>query len=671
MSRLFTAPCLIRLALAGLFALHVACGSSSPAAQTEGPGAGKQVSAPADAEAPPIPPGEVSPNPGPGASEADNGDDSEPRPRATPSVPRRDPRGPDELFAPLSDVGLHEGVPPRQFYKVLILRVPNHNSNHDDPAEDLHRRLRYASSAFYLLVEQELDYRPQFHREFNDRRRIRYEARLRPSDVPRAGDEVEMGARFDAYEEACRVFVADYVLAYSFIPGETSASATGAAWRYRRGRGIEHAEQFAVTHPGADGADAMLVAMEGVVARLLDGAGLQPREDGEESEPQIHASVPRLAQSDLALRDFAALRDNLLRGEMTNAWIAYEELIAREPENGRAALYAMEVFRGLSTGDTSGQGEAFRERVIRLGREALRHVPNDAMLRGRLAMNAWDIFNRRDWAMEAFRQGLHMQPLSMDLLGWYMTVKYWWLLDRDEQAHWLLEYVNGRITDGRIELYLGDMYFGGGNFAKGIEWYLKAAAIAPANFEVQSGLGLCANYETERLTRESLRGIAGSPETRERRAEIYGISVDALWAAIELDPFHMDLAHQFYPRAVTQNFRFLPSSPAELDRLFLMQSILFALTETSRTGQFDRLVAPMIASQRRVSRRAARTAKPGQGDFGLQLMARFQFAVTDSDVDDVIRTLRLMHDHGFRPDMYYGGMRTYGARVLALEPDPD
>ena len=73
-----------------------------------------------------------------------------------PSVPPKDlkPRGPDELFTPLSEEVLYEGTIPAQTFKAVVLTVPNAGSPVDRPIESLGSNARYQAGGFMLALDQ-------------------------------------------------------------------------------------------------------------------------------------------------------------------------------------------------------------------------------------------------------------------------------------------------------------------------------------------------------------------------------------------------------------------------------------------------------------------------------------------------------------------------------------
>jgi tetratricopeptide (TPR) repeat protein len=380
-----------------------------------------------------------------------------------------------------------------------------------------------------------------------------------------------------------------------------------------------------------------------------------------------HAPVPRLVKQDKSFKPFVEMRRALEHGEWNNAWIAYEELKSHEPDCGRAALLAVEVFRSLAaqSGDVE-QVEKFRRKSMEAGIEGLKFSPNDVMLRGTLCWNAYILHARKEWALAGLKQALSIQPLDPQLLEWHAMIENYFNADRTVQASWINQQVQGKLKDGRTELAIGDLYFNAGQFAEGVKWYLKGIEYAPDSYDLHFAIGLCATYEAERLLKVDLPGAAGAA-VRDQAVEMYELASNHMWRSIQLDPLELDYAYDFYLRSVTHSYTRLPTALDELDNMFLVWAARDGLASTTRTGKLDNVVSTLIKQQRLDSRAAARSASPQDEDFAMQLMARLHFSVNDNKPEETIRTLWMMKEHGLRPDVYTGYMKTFAPLVEKFE----
>jgi tetratricopeptide (TPR) repeat protein len=579
-----------------------------------------------------------------------------------PKLPEADraPQGPDELFLPLSTAGLYEGTIPPVMLKYVVLRVPNADSWNDTPDKDLSGSQQAIAAGFELTLDQTLEYLPQLNGELSFARVNRYYAMLRNSDAPRVGAELKPGQKSEALEAAARTFNAQIVFTLSFKPAQGDAPALGQGVRYRVGEGIEKIVEWEFGKIGKPEADSMVRLAESKIAELTVGIGATVGENGELVEIP-HAPIPRLVAMDKSLRDFQKLRDGLESGELTQALVSYETLMQREPTCGRAALYGMEVYRALTETQTDpAEIDRYRYGALKLGREALKHNPNDTLIRGRLCWNAGTHYNRYEFAKAGIKQGLKVQPASVELLNWWVSV--YEIDSRDTQVEWLLKNALPIVSDGRIELTLGNIFYGSGDYANGVEWYLKGVELAPLEFELQMGLGPCATYEAERLVRLSRK--------REANA-FYATATEALAAAQDIDVQEVGWSYEYYLRAGTRSFTWLPSSPVELERLFLVQAVITGLEATSRTWQWERLVKDIVEIYKRDLRENCKKAKPGDDLYAMKLMARLRFAMIDKDMDDMIHTLWTMRRVGLRPLMYRDLMNQFGPIVDEYEPGKD
>lgn len=577
-------------------------------------------------------------------------------PKLPPKQDELKPSGPDQLFTPLPETTF-TGVVPARHFKVVILHVPNADSPHDTPNEDLSGSGRAIAGGLELMLEQAIDYRPQLHREPNLARTIRYAAMLRKGDAPRVGAEVKPGQKSSSLEAAARTFNADLVFALNYQPGKEDAPARALAVRYARGTGVEQSLEWEFGKLGKPEPDSTLKLLEEKVSGLCAGIGAGVGEDGKPVEIP-HAQVPRLVCQDKLLRDYVKMRDALNNGRLAEALISYEDVMKADPACGRAALYGMEIYRALAETQTDeAENERYRHEALKLGREAIALHPDDVLLRGRLAWYAATHFNRFEFAQNEIKQAMKVQPANVELFGWWLSA--WNIDDRMKQAEWLIETALPKVKDGRIELVLGNLYYGSGDYTKGIEWYRKGIEVAPLEHELQLSLGLCATYEAERLHKQ---------RRTEEALDAWAISVDALAAAQDIDPQEFAYVYEFYVRSGSHAYTWLPSNESDLERLFLSQAVVNGLQSNSRTWQWDRLVKDVINVQQRVLRETVREAKPGDNLYEMKLMARLTFAMADQDNDELIHTLWLMKNHGLRTDVYKDLMRRYGPIVDEYKP---
>lgn len=567
------------------------------------------------------------------------------------------PRGPDELFEPLPGNGLHEGTVPRETAKAVILRVPNEGSYGLRPEDDLERDARTSVGGFVLMLEQRLDYLPQVHLEVNRARIHRYAARLRVGDAPRAGSLPADGDSSQALARAARTFGADIVFAVSAVPGPDDAPDMAGCVRYHVEDGVQAAVEWKIAPLGKPEADSHTRVLEDRVEDVTRGI-LAEKDDNGELKEFPHAEVPRLATGDRALAEFVNLRDNLESGALTSALIAYEDLMKADPRCGRAALYGMEVCRGIAERQSSPEEHAtWINRSIKIGVEALEHAPNDVMLRGRLCWNGATHFNRRAWAREGLNQAMVVQPANVSLFDWWVLAYAY--DDKLKQAEWMIENALPKVSDGRIELSLGNIYYGAGDYAAGVEWYTRATEAMPFEHEAFLSLGLCGNYEAERQVNDNDEVAA---------REAYARASDALWRAIEIDPLEVGWTYEYYVRTKTRKFTYLPTNPDELLRLFLVQAAVNGLSRSSRSFQWEELTQDVNHIMQRRTRKAAREAGPDDEMYALKLIARFKLAVVDNDQDDMIHTLWLMREDGWHPELYDEAMARLGPLVEAYEP---
>ncbi len=577
------------------------------------------------------------------------------------------PSGPDEVYQPLPAEGLFTGSVPERSYKAVILRAPAFDGD-DDPEAGLPVWAKPGAAGLRMMLEQQLEYLPQVFHERSLIRTERYQPQLRLKELPRAGSEIKPAQKFESLEHAATTFGAEYVFLVSYARPVEDQPPTASIVRYRRGQGVELHATVTLDRAGKPNADSLISALESAVAAVTSGIGALTKADG--TVVQVpHAPVPRLVSQDKSLKSLMEIRSALEHGQTTDAWIAWEDLAKRETAIGRAALWGHEVFFALAAGGGSPEEiEKMQTRCLQVAIDGLRHAPNDVMLRGKLCWNAFLWHGRRDWALAGIKQTLQVQPLNPLLLEWHALIANYTDLDRSVQARWVESQDIARLKDGRIELTLGNTYFGSGQYAAGIEWYRKGIALAPDEHELHQSLGQCAVYEAERLMKTDLPGDEGKAQ-RQQAEETFFLAADSIWRALELDPIHdIEYYADYYIRAITFNYTRLPTGTTDLDRLFLMWSVRDGLQTSSRSFKLDRLVEKLIDQQRLTSRKLAREAKPGDADFPFQVQARLVFSNVDRDPDETVHCLWLMQQQGLRPLRYTGWMRTFGPLVKEYKP---
>lgn len=564
-----------------------------------------------------------------------------------PAVEDTRPVGDDALFAPLPAEGLHQGVAPTTHFRAVLIDVPFEDSWQDDPLADLPESARLAAQGLRLALEQRLDYLPgvfQYLPQADPREylaRVRgYAAALRFSDVR----VLKARGKSDALEGACARFDADVVFAVAYARGAETPPAARVI-RYQRGKGATALVDVPLAKPSGR---AQLEAVTAATQTLCGGLAVGP--DGKELP---HAPVPAIAADDVALKLLAQMTLLFMQGELAEAWVKYEDLRKRDAANGRAALYAMQMFAALAGKQTDvAERDAYVARVMNTGREGLAAAPNDVILRGRLCRQVSIWFRRDVWCLAGLAQALKVQPANVHLLDWYVNAQH--PADRLKQAQWLQEHALGRMPRGCAEFLIGLALFGSGDYAGGTKWYAKAHAAAPREYEYAFGLGMCATYLGESLFAKA-RGV--TPEV----IDAYATAADALVAAQRIDPTPMGWLFEFHPRAATQSFRRLPVNPDDLERVMLSQAVVTGLQPTGKTVEWDRLVQPVIVAQRKLLRETAAEAKPGHPDYEIWLMARLKFADVDGDKKTIVETLKLMRRIGHRSPLYEAMMEQFAA----------
>lgn len=555
----------------------------------------------------------------------------------------------EDLFADLPTEGMVEGVVPTATTKVVVLRAANLGSNNDYPEEDLGSSDRYIAEGLYLMLEQQLQYLPQIVGENQAERVRRFGARLRHEGVPHAGDKEIVGRKHARLDEGLKTFAADVLFVLSYVPGEEGAA--GLAYRYSAEKGVHAPNEWTFGKIGKPEPDSVVRQLEGVVTALCDGVGVATE----------HAPIPRLAVSDKALRAFARMTLAFRSGAMTEAWVEYETLTGADPRAGRAAHYAMEMFLALAQEQSNAaESNKYGHMALRAGREALKHVPNDTHIRGRLGWIGALHYGRADFGRKAIEQALKVQPANIDEIERYLTV--YEIEDLEKQIAWLESYALPKVKNGRAEAVIALQYFTRGHYAKGMEWYQKALKIAPGEFDTQLSAGLCGFYTAE---------VLAKARDNDKARIAYADATDALKTALRIDMQEVPYLYDFYVRAATHDYTRLPTQAEDLEELFLVQSVLTALQSSSRTFQWDRLVKDVLPAQKRLLKESVAETTPEDELYILKLMARLRLSFNDQDTDDVVHTLWLIKQSGYRPEIYGGYMNSFAPIVNEYKPQSE
>lgn len=551
----------------------------------------------------------------------------------------------EDLFADLPEDGLITGKVPEGTAKVAVLLAANPDSDEDSPVADLRGADVYHAEGLRLILEQQLQYMPQLVTENAHERVVRFGARLRHEGVPHAGDKDIDGRKHARLDEGLKTFNADVLLVLSFRAGDP---ATGLVYRYSSAAGVHASRQWSFGPLGKPEADSVTRQLEEIAAALCAGIGVEAE----------HAPIPPLVTSDKALRAFARMTLAYSSGNATEAWVEYEKLKDIDPRAGRSAHYAMEMFLALSQeqSDPATKHE-YMLKILRAGRDALRHVPNDTHIRGRLGWFGAMHFGRIDFGRKALEQALKVQPANRDEIERYLTV--YEIESVEKQVEWLKAYALPKIKTGWAERTIALTYFTRGNYASGVEWYAKALKIAPGDFETQLSAGLCGYYEARRLAKQL---------KTEEADEVFATATEALRTALRIDPQEVPYLYDYYVRAATHDYSWLPMNPQELEELFMVQSVLTGLNSSSRTFQWDRLVKDIQPAQKRLVKAAAKEAKPDDELYALKLLTRLRLAYNDGEQEDVVHTLWLLKEAGYRPEVYEAYMHTFRAAVSEYQP---
>ena len=572
----------------------------------------------------------------------------EPAPSAIQEEPKKEeakqPELPPEIVetfkTPLSAEGVVEtkwtGTP----LKVVILRVPFDDNWSDDPLECLGAEARTQALAFENVLEQQIDYRPWLWR-FDHPRVKRFAARLRFADLNNFVEK--SGLAVSALDTASRCFSADVVIALSYRKVETNLEC--AAWTFNRQKPIAFRTVLGPLPPMSDGAEA-IKSLSGSAVSILIGLASKDEQDK-------LGAVPALAANDAALGHFIAMRQAFEKGDLDGAWIEYSACLKADPKCGRAALYGMEIFRNHPS-------QLSPHRALQEGIKGALATPNDVLLRGRLAYNAAIWFKQKQWALAALETALKAQPRRYELLAWKAII----LNDNDQPSvkAWMIEHMLPVCKDGRVEIAIGNTEALSDNMSGAIEWYEKAIKIAPDDHEANFSLAIISTHHAEKLQRTAFIDSTGD-EQRERAIKHFNRAVWAWNRCLEIDITEQDMVLEFYVRAATRDYKYIPSDDDEMTRLFLIQAVRNGLVKGAGGVNFGRLAGNMLEIQQKLMREIVREAKPKDADYELKLIARLNFAVADKDDNDAVFVLREMRKRGYRGPAYIGFIQRYQAQV--------
>lgn len=541
---------------------------------------------------------------------------------------------------PLGDEGVVPVKPPARVLRTVILRVPFDDNWNDDPLECLGAEARKQALAFESVLEQQIDYRPWLWR-YDSPRVKRHSARLRFADLNTfvAGSELA-ASRLQA---ASRCFSADVVIALTYRVVETNVEC--AAWTYSKHNPVAFRTVLGPLPPMTDGAQAIKSLCDNAES-LLNGFVSKEEQDK-------LSAVPALAANDQALAHFVAMRLCFDKGDLDGAWIEYSACLRADPKCGRAALFGMEIFRNHPS-------QLSPHRAIQEGIKAARATPNDVLLRGRLAYNAFIWFKEKDWALAALDTALRAQPHRYELLAWKALVAT--ENDQPKMKAWLVEHVLPVCKDGRVEIAIGNACALSDNMGEAIDWYEKAIKIAPDDHEANFSLAIISTHYAEKLQRTAFIDSTGDDQ-RERAISHFN---RALWAwnrCLEIDIAEQDMVLEFYVRAATRDYKYIPAEEADMSRLFLIQAIRNGLVKGAGGVNFGRLAGNMLEIQQKLTRDFVREGKPQDKDYELKLLARLNFAVADKNEEDAVFVLRELRQRGYRGPSYYGFMARYQAQV--------
>lgn len=563
------------------------------------------------------------------------------------------PSGPDELFTPIPAEGLHIGAVPAKQFKTVLLRVPNTGSWKETPDEDLKSSYRPLSGAVRLRAEQLLEAAPHIYGEENMQRVEYYKARLRALESPNVGIEAELGKAYAGPVNAARTFNAEYVVMLSFARTEDGANA--GIYIHQRGEGLVAAKVFALLKPDKESPTKAITNIQNHVDEVLRKITQLPTSP-EDATPANPVPIPSLVSVDKALKPFVKMRKYLETGELSRAYVEFVTLNTIDPDNGRVALYGIEVLRVLADNqEIEAERQKFLQLSLKVGRDALANNPNDVMLRGKLAWNSFTFYWRRKWAVGQLDIALKVQPANFNLLTWRSSIEFW--EDKAAQLEWTKKHALNNIKDGRAELQLGNIEFNQGKHAEGVAWYKKAIAINPGEHEFHVSLGLCSTYYAERLARQVMPGARGN-EVRKQRDAAFSQAATAMETALDLDPTVVKWVYEYYVRSATHDFKIIPADETRRYRVFLAQAVMNGLENSSRSWEWKRLVKDVNDIWKKRLRKDVKEAKIDDPLFCMKMQARLVLSAIDGDTKDRVVALWKMRGQGFRTSAYYSWMNS-------------
>ncbi len=558
--------------------------------------------------------------------------------------PELPPEIAETFKTPLSAEGVVEtkwtGTP----LKVVILRVPMDDNWNDDPTQCLgSEAARRQALAFESVLEQQIDYRPWLWRDDHPRVK-RYSARLRFTGLQSLEGFASKVAS-NALEGVTRCFNADLALTLAY--GKDQWGDYCIIHMFARGKGMK-ANYKANLNEFGDAKNPDKAAKQYPIHANTVLSVLATHAIWEKDEAAL-PPVPLLAANDEALSHFVAMRECYEKGDLDGAWIEYSACLKADPKCGRAALYGMEIFRNHPSQTTP-------HKAVVEGIKGALATPNDVLLRGRLAYNASVWFKQKKWALAALETAFKAQPDRYELLMWKSMIVTG--NDQQKQKAWLIENVLPKFKDGRVEVVIGNNEALSDNLAAAIEWYEKAIKLAPDDHEANFSLAIMSTHHAEKLQRTAAMDSSGDTQ-RELAIKHFDRAVWAWNRCLEIDITEQDMVLEFYVRAATRDFKYIPSDDAGLTRLFLIQAVRNGLSKGAGGNNFNKLVGDMLPLQQKLMRALVKEAKPEAADYELQLVARLNFAVADQDNEDAVFVLREMRKRGYRGPVYLGYITRY------------
>ena len=364
-------------------------------------------------------------------------------------------------------------------------------------------------------------------------------------------------------------------------------------------------------------------------------------------------AIPLLASNDKALSHFVAMRQCFEKGDLDGAWIEYAACLKADPKCGRGALFGMEIFRNHPS-------QLSPIRAVQEGIKGARATPNDVLLRGRLAYNASVWFKKKDWALAALETALKAQPQRYELLAWKAMIA----TDNEQKKMkaWLIEHVLPVCKDGRAEIAIGNADALSDNMGEAIEWYEKAIKVVPDDHEANFSLAIISTHHAEKLQRTAFIDSTGD-EQRERAIKHFDRAVWAWNRCLAIDVTEQDMVLEFYVRAATRDYKYIPVEEADLKRLLLIQAVRNGLVKGAGGNNFSRLFGDLLPIQQKLMREWVKEAKLDDADYELRLLARLNFAAADKDDTDAVFVLRELRKRGYRGGAYIGFSERYKAQM--------